>query len=316
MVDKRLLKMDIQLFAKGDTLLERSDIAKAMYIGTKEVFKKALKKNRKEEWKECVSIKKSDKMEETYETIGNLKPAAEKEEGASVVYGDIIEGNTVTLKNKTWANGLKVTMEAEEDEKWGIVDAGKTEELARTMLQLREKNVATEWDSVVVTVGGDGVAAASHVHPLINNAVLFNDNLIEKVFDTTSYKEACNLFNHWYNHQGEKFDTMPDRMLAHADRQTEILAMLQSTELAFELSNTKNTIKKLMPIFNRYIDELMVHIIDGSIDSVIFQRRKGLVTEYDYDKRDTFNWFFNVHERYITGVINPGFGFVTIKGAA
>ena len=316
MTNNKYFRFDLQRFAKGDTLMDRADIAKAMYIGTKEVFMKTLKKNRAEEWKAACTVKTSKSMEETYETIGNLKPAAEKVEGDPVVYGDIIEGNTVTLKNKTWANGYSVTMEAEEDEKWGIVNVGKTEELARTMLQLRERNLAAVWDGVLVDVGGDGVAHASHVHPLLNDAVLKNDNLIEAVFDATSYKNACNLFNHWYNHEGEKFDTLPTQLLAHRDRQTDILALLQSQLVAFENSNTKNTIPQLKPTFNRYIAELPVHIIDENIDSVVLQRRKNLTTEYDYDKRSTFNFYFNVHERYICGCINNGFGFVTIKGAA
>lgn len=311
-----MFNFNLQLFAKGDTLMERSDVAKAMYVGVNEVFMKALKKNRTEEWKSCVAIKTSKSMEETYETIGNLKAASEKVESAPIVYGDIVEGNTVTLKNKTWANGYSVTMEAEEDEKWGIVPVAKTEELARTILQLRERNVAAQWDGVLTDIGGDGVAHASHLHPLINNVALFNDNLVVAVFDSTSYEAGCKLFNHQMNHQGEKFDTLPTQLLAHRDRQTQVLALLQSALVAFENSNTKNTIPQLRPTFNRYIDELMVHLIDESIDSIVLQRRKGLHTEYDYDKRSTFNWFYNIHERYITGCINNGFGFITIKGSA
>lgn len=205
-------------------------------------------------------------------------------------------------------------MEAEEDETWGIVDAGKTSELARTMLQMRERSVAAAWDGVLTTVGGDGVMQASNVHPTLHGGGAVNDNLIEAVFSTTSYQDACNRFNHWVNHSGEQFDTMPTQLLAHRDRQTEILAMLNSQNVAFELSNTKNTIAQLKPTFNRYINAVRVHIIDEMIASVVFQRRKNLTTDYDYDKRSTFNWFFNIHERYVCGVINPGFGFVTIKG--
>ena len=315
MTYNKLFKFDLQRFVKGDTLLERSDIAKAMYIGTKEVFKDVLKKNRREEWKACCSIKKSTGMEETYETIGNLKPAAIKLEGDPVVYGDIVDGNDVVLTNVTVANGLSVTMEANEDEKWGIVPTGKTTELARTMLQYRERAVATVWDGVEVNIGGDGVPNASLAHPLLNNQALFNSNLVPGAFGTVTYELACNLFNGWMNHTGEKFDTLPTTILSHRNRQTEVLALLQSQLVAFELSNTKNTLQQLKPVFNRYIAALPVHIIDDTIDSVVFQRRKGLTTEYDYDKRLTFNWFFNVHERYVCGVINPGFGFVTITGA-
>ena len=57
-----------------------------------------------------------------------------------------------------------------------------------------------------------------------------------------------------------------------------------------------------------------MHILDESVDSAIFQKRKGLKDEYDYDNRSTFNFYYNVHERYKAAMINPGFGFVTITG--
>jgi hypothetical protein len=94
--------------------------------------------------------------------------------------------------------------------------------------------------------------------------------------------------------------------------------MLQSALKPFETSitNTKNTIPQLKPIFSSYLNTNKVHIIDESIDSAIMQKRKGITSEYDYDNRDTFNWYFNIHERYKAAMINPGFGFVTITGVA
>ena len=67
-------------------------------------------------------------------------------------------------------------------------------------------------------------------------------------------------------------------MLAHRDRQTTIFAMLQSTLLPFEssITNTKNTIPQLKTIFSSYINDLQVHILDESIDSAIFQKKKRL----------------------------------------
>ena len=84
--------------------------------------------------------------------------------------------------------------------------------------------------------------------------------------------------------------------------------------MLFRSTNTKNTIPQLKTIFSSYINDLQVHILDESIDSAIFQKRKGLKDGYDYDVRDTFNFYYNVHERYKAAMINPGFGFVTITG--
>ena len=299
-----------------NTLTTRSDIARAMYIGTKEVFMDNLKKQPTEQWKAYATIKDSDKMEEVYDSVGNLKPAEIKAEGDSVLYGDIKQGHKTTVKNETVANGFSVTMEAQEDEKWGLVPKTKVSELVRTMISKREGAVATVWDNVTTSVSADSKPYASAGHPLLNSAKT-NNNIVPKVFDIEGYKEGVKRFNHWYNHYGDKFFTTPSAMLAHRDQQTYIFAMLQSSLLPFEssITNTKNTIPQLKTIFSSYINELQVHIIDESIDSAIFQRRKGLKDGYHYDEKETFNFYYNVHERYKAAMINPGFGFVTITGA-
>ena len=297
------------------TLTTRSDIARAMYVGTKEVFMENLKKQPEQQWSSYATVKESDKMEETYDSVGNLKPAHIKAEGAVVVYGDIKEAYKTTVKNETVANGFSVTMEAKEDEQWGLVPEVKVNELIRTMISAKEQAVAKVWDDVTTAVGADGVAYAAATHPNLNNVATKNDNLVEAIFDINSYQSAVSKFNHWRNHYGDKFFTTPSAILAHRDRQTNIFAMLQSNLMPFENTNTKNTIPQLKVIFSNYISTLQVHILDESIDSAIMQRRKGMTDEYDYDKRETFNFFYNVHERYKAAMINPGFGFVTITGA-
>lgn len=292
----------------------RSDIARAMYVGTREVFMKNLKRQPEEQWKSYAVIKNSDKMEEKYDSVGNLKPAEVKPEGEAFEYGKIEQAYETVVKNETVVNGFSVTMEAQEDEQWGVVPETKVNELIRTMISKREQEVAKVWDSVQTAIGADGVPYASENHPLLNDETKFNNNLVKGVFNIDTYEEACKRFNHWYNHYGDKFFTTPSAVLLHRDWQTYALAMLESQLKPFEQSNTKNTIPQLKLIFSSYINTLQVHVLDESIDSAIFQKRKGLTDEYDYDKRGTFNYYYNVHERYKAAMINPGFGFVTITG--
>lgn len=295
---------------------KRADIAKAMFIETKEIFTENLKKYTKAEWKVFMTMKDSKKSKETYDTVGNLKPAEEKAEGAPVNYGKITDGHTTTVVNKTWANGFKVSMEAKEDEKWGLVDKTKTSELARTMMSLRERNSAEVWDGVLTDIGADGVAHASNSHPLLNNPNAVNDNLELGAFDFAHYDTVVRKFNDWKNHYGEKFETKPDSLLLNIKNQTEAVALLSSNLKPFETSNTKNTIPQLTLKFASYIAENLYHFIDSSIDTAIMQKRKGMTPAYDYDGRSTFNFYFNVHERYKTAMINPGFGFLTLHDNA
>lgn len=304
---------DIANPTKLGKVTDRGAIAKAMYADAKEVFMKNLDELEKE-YTGLVKIYSSDSQDEKYETVGNLKPAYIKGEGEAITYGTITDGWTTKLKNNTIVNGFAVTFENQQDDKWGLINKTKGSELARTMNDFKELACAETWDKITETVGADGVPGASHKHPLLQDSTKFNDNLVENEFNTDTYIEATKRFNHWFNHYGSKFQTKPDTIIAHSDRQVEIAAMLQSTLWAFENTNTKNTIPKLSVVFNSYIKELPVHILDSSISSVILQERMAMQTNYSFDESGTLDYYFNAVERYQTGVINPGFGFVTITG--
>jgi Mu-like prophage major head subunit gpT len=292
----------------------RADISRAMYIGTKEVFKRNLKKAPNEQWKGYATIKNSNKMEEKYDSIGNLKAAHVKAEGEAVQYGKIEQAYLTTIRNETVANGLQVSMESKEDDQWAVISDAKAMELIRTMQDLREESVAAIWNEVETSVSADGKYYADDDHPLVNSASV-NDNLLAGAFSIDNYKDAVNMFNAWKNHAGKRFPTSPTALLCNRDRQFYVMQMLKSANQPFEQSNTKNVVPQLKTIFSTYLSALPVHILDETIDSCVLQRRKGIQTEYDYDKRSTFNWYFNVHERYKAGMINPGFGFVTISGS-
>lgn len=299
----------------------RSDIAKAMFVGSKEIFKRNLETRKEQQWKAYMTVKSSDKSEEKYETIGNLKPATEKLEGASIEYGKITDGRTTTIVNKTWANGFEVTMEATEDDKWKLVADAKSSELVRTIVDLKEENCADVWNEVKTRVSADGQAYASHSHPLLNTAGAVNDNLGHGVIDATSvgfatWDAMIKMFKGIHNHYGKHFSTSPTSALMSRSRQTTVMALLQSQLKPFEASNTKNTIPVLKLIFSDFLDDLLVHFLDETIDSAVLQVRKGIVTGYEFDEKSTFNFYFNIHERYNAGMINEGFGFITCDGVS
>jgi hypothetical protein len=203
-------------------------------------------------------------------------------------------------------------MEEKEDEKWGLVNKTKTGELARTMMSLRENESANVWNGVINRIGADGVAFASTSHPLINTTAFTNSNLLKGAFGFENYDLATRSFNDWKNQYGEKFITKPSNIYLNIKNQTDAIALISSNLKPFEKSNTKNTIPQLTLTFGSYLAEKLYHFVDKTIDSAIMQKRKGLVTEYDYDKRSTFNFYFNVHERYKTAMINAGYGFLTL----
>jgi hypothetical protein len=285
--------------------------------GQAKIFRANLKPAKKEQWRSCSSITDSKKAKETYDSIGNLKPAHLKEEEAPIQYGKLEQAYQTTVVNETYANGYWFSMEAEEDDLYAVVDEGQQKELPRTMQTLREKHIAEQWDGVFTTTGADGVYYASATHPLKNNAGLYNDNLAENVAPSPdALINASNKFNHIYRHNGELFDTDAAAILFHKDNMSTWQAILASNLKAMEQSNTKNTVPQLRLIWNRYINQKYYHLIDEDIESVIMQIRRGLKYGYTVDKKDTLNTYFQVTERRKAAHINPGFGHVSSKGGA
>ena len=161
--------------------MNRADISRAMFVGHAEYFFKIFDKPRREEYKLCSSPMKSTKESETYETLGNMGPAEVKDEEHPINYDGIVEGYETTVTNETIAKGFKITMEAAEDEQYGIVDKVKTKELARKMHLKRERSVAAVWDGVMTDTGVDAVSSCATNHPLLNSAKVNNNKYVADV---------------------------------------------------------------------------------------------------------------------------------------
>ncbi|MGE5631383.1 MAG: Mu-like prophage major head subunit gpT family protein [Caulobacteraceae bacterium] len=295
-------------------ITNQSDLNKEMYVGHMEVWKKNLEKPAKEQWREYATIKNSTKMEETYETLGNLDPAQETAPSGQINYGTIKDAYETTVKNKKYTNGFSVDIETYDDDQYAVVDETKVNELYRTMITLREKNVAAQWNGVFTTTGSDGVAQAASNHPLKNSA-LVNDNLMTSgPITPDSVINGAMKFNAIKNQAGDVFDTDATAILAHKDKMALVQAVLSSNLKAMELSNTKNTVPNLKAIFSKYLDANPWHLLDEAIASVIMQIRSGLKTNSYFDDKDTLTWYFNAWERYRAAIIHPGYGFISNPG--
>lgn len=294
-------------------MINATDLNKEMYVGHMEVWKKNLEAPKKESWRDYATIMNSKKMEETYETLGNLPAAKVTAPGQSIEYGEVQDGYETTVKNEKVTNGFSIDLETYEDDQYGVVDAFKVNDLYGTMITAREKAVAAIWNGVLTTTGSDGVMQASASHPLKGSTSL-NNNLASGTLTPDNIIAADNKFNSIKKHNGDVFDTSATAILAHKDKGALIKSILESTLKAAESSNTKNTVPSLKVILSKYLSAAPWHLIDENIASVIMQIRSGLKTHSEFDAKDTLVWYFNAYERYKAALIHPGFGFVTSAG--
>jgi hypothetical protein len=293
-------------------MINSADLNKEMYVGHMEVWKKNLEAPKKESWRDYATIMKSTKMEETYETLGNLPAAKVTAPGQPIEYGKTQDAYETTVKNEKVTNGFSIDLETSDDDQYGVRE-DLVDDLYSTMITEREKAVAGQWNGVFTNVGADGKTYAANDHPLKGTS-LENDNLTAGAITPDNIITADNMFNSIKKHNGDVFDTSATAILAHKDKGALIKAVLESTLKASELSNTKNTVPSLKVILSKYLSADPWHLLDESIASVIMQIRQGLKTHSEFDAKDTLVWYFNAYERYKAAIIHDGFGFVSSTG--
>jgi phage major head subunit gpT-like protein len=291
----------------------RADIARYLSDKITESFTENLKKQRKEEYKEFFTPKKSTKDEEIYASIGNLLAAEEKVEGGALHYDTLTEMYFTTVINKTYDRGFSATWEEVEDDPDKIIQKARTGGMIRAMISKREKLAAAVVDGVFTSTSADGKVYAANDHPLdTTKTALVNDNLMTaSAITPDNVITGCNMFNTIYDYAGNLLDTSATAILAHSNKQATVNAVLMSNLKASELSNTKNTVPMLKAKFGRYINANYWHLMDENIDSFIMQRRTGLVPFSDQDKISTLNFYWAMVERYRMAQINPGYGHVS-----
>jgi len=298
-----------------------SNLGNLIYAGSKLVFKEALKKQRVMEYPDIVLPKTSDKQQEYYQTVGNIPVAQIKPEGAPISTSRIDWKDQTTVTNQTVANGFSASLEATKDDLYGVVDMAKAEGLVRSMIAKKELMVAAMYNGAFADTGGDGVATISDSHPLKNSASV-NDNLVTGGLTTANIKAGLNQFNVILDQAGTQFDTAATHLVINKDKLFDAMELFQSALLAFELSNTTNSIKgalKIVPnrrlTINRTTGVAPWFMLDKSLPDcgLILQEREGISTDYEFDL-STLQFNFYTFERYGLGFISAGYGIVGSAG--
>jgi len=278
-----------------------------------ELFLENLKVPMTEEYLAFTTPKKSTKDEEKYDSIGNLSAAEEKTEGGPISYEQVKQMYQTTVVNKTYNRGFSETWEAIEDDVEKVIGKINTGAMIRAMVTKREQEVAAVVDGVFTVASADGKYYADDDHPLdTDKTAEVNDNLMTAgAITPNNLITGCNMFNDIKDYAGNPFDTRATAILAHSNNEATIKSVLMSNLKAQELSNTKNTVPALKIIVGRYIHKTYWHLLDESIPSFIFQRRKALTPFDDMDERDTLNYYWAMVERYRAAQINPGYGHIS-----
>lgn len=290
----------------------RDQQIRMVVAGQKEVFTDNFKVI-KTSYDRAVTFKESNKKAETYDSVGNLKAAEKKPEGAAINYGGIDQAYQTTITNETTANGYAVTFEAMDDDLYAAIKDAQASELARTMKVAEEKEAWGVYNNAFTTVGADGKVLCANDHPLKNSASV-NDNLTTGALSPANVKTGLNLFNDFKNHAGDPFDCDANQIITHKNNMFTVQEILKSSNIAYEQSNTENVLPKLEEVYTKYLASQTAWFLrDKNIANVVFQWRKKTAFNEDIDKRSTLNIYLNAVARYKASFISP-FGIVGSTG--
>lgn len=285
------------------------------------VFNEAAKVPQEQQWPQIVTKVSSELEVGTYLTVGDIGNASAHIEGDAYTFEGISEDWKTELTLVTYGKGVYATRKQMKDDQTLSVNGMFGTKLIRSMIETKEQLVADAYNDGFSTAMADAVYVFSNTHPLSNAPGKYNDNLITGAITTSAIKDGLNQFSKIKNQAGNRFPTKATHILVNTMEQFTLIELLESQLLAWELSNTVNSItkaQKIGVILNDYID----HTGDGDTYSpwflldktltdagCVYQYRGGMNVETQTDFK-TKNYETTCEEEYVVGFVSPGYGVV------
>lgn len=261
-----------------------SDFSRAIVLGVADWFTENWN-SYKSQYSQYVWERTADLETEKYDSVDNLPAAGEIAEGAGFSYGKVGQAYETQIQNKKFGNGIQFTIESMAYDKYRLTIEAKASELAHTMRNYEEELAATPYNNAFATNLADGVPLISNAHPCKNVAGTVNNNLTTGDLSPDTIKAGVKLFASMKDHQGKPIRSFPNQLLTHEINMMEVEEILNSSNKAYEQSNTKNVIPKLTAAYSRWFtDEDMWFLRDTNFKHVILQFYQGYRNKMDWDE--------------------------------
>jgi len=301
-----------------------SDITRLTQAGVDMVFNRAAKMPRRKYYAQIVTEVQQKRRIGSYNTVGNIGPATEKPEADTLTYDRIQHYLETNITSRTVGKAVEASLESLEYDLENVVNQTFGTPLMRVMQNFKEKEIADLYNDAFATTGADGVYLIDDDHPL-QNSTSVNSNLASGALTPDNLITAKNMFNSIYDQAGQFFDTEPTHLLIHPNKQYTALQILESSLLAFELSNTKNVTNDVMPIriiTNKYLDYNSStnvspwFLLDKMLPDAgaILQTKRSLWLKTWWENNNAVYRAMAL-EMYGSGIVSPGYGIVGSPGS-
>ena len=196
--------------------------------------------------------------EETFPHMGAFGLWEENTEGNTINEDDMSEGETATFTALRYDKGYELTWELVKDDLYNVMQGmgkkGKSAQaLGAGLYATIETNFADVLNDGFTNTGYDAVSLFSASHPLADSATLGN-NLFTGTLTDTNYKNANILMKDQRDEANIKIKAKIRQLIVPDELEYVGKGILQSTNIAGELSNTKNTAPNSQLVVLSYLD--------------------------------------------------------------
>jgi hypothetical protein len=268
----------------------------------------------KMEYKEIYATYQSSQRYEEDLQVVSMGLATPKGEGDAIQYDSFSQGYSKRYVHVVYAKGFALTMEAEDDIKYGVkCSAVGAQQLASSMRQTKEiiganiLNFATSTSQTYV--GADGVALLSASHPL-GAAGGTSSNTVSADLSEVSLEDAVIAIMGLVDDAGKRIALMPTKIIIPKEQQFIAHRILKSDKRVATTDNDANALKDMgflqSIVVNHYLTDTNSWFIKTDLPEMQGFRhfeRKGYTIETDREF-NTKNTLCTATERYCFGVTN------------
>lgn len=234
--------------------------------------------------------------------------AAQKAEGASLLYDTANEGYTSRLTNVAYALGSKITREAIADNQYIELGQSQTRWMARSMMQTKENVAANVYNRGFNSsyVGGDGKELFATDHPS-QSGDQSNELATPADLSEASLEDLCIQIMQAKDDRGLRINLRPRRLITATDEYFNAQRILKSELQSNTANNDINVLRAagVIPeiVTGHYLTDADAFFIMTDIpeeEGMIFQQREEVSLEMD-NEFDTKDLCYSAYERYAAG---------------
>jgi hypothetical protein len=300
--------------------ISRAQLVKELEPGLNALFGLEYKGYEKEHT-QIFDVESSDRAFEEEVMLSGFNTAPVKTEGAGVAYDQAQEVYTARYTHETIALAFSLTEEAVEDNLYASLAARYTKALARSMSSTKQIRAASILNGAfTTTIGGDGVALCSDVHPTLSGPNLRNELATPADLSETSLEQALIDIAAFTDERGLKISIQGLKLIIPKELQFTADRILKSTLRVGTADNDINAIRNMGMVpqgytVNHYLTDPDAYFIrtDAPNGMKMFER-VSMKTGFEGDF-DTGNVRYKARERYSFGFSDPR-GIFGSPGAA